>query len=283
MNTFYDRTRLSDEPMVLEDLTVTLLWAGYDSLPPGAWYHPSLSNYHWRLYHNTAPGGHLGLGDSNLDLVPDEVYLIPSGLDLSSDNDRQFEQFYVHFDLSGVPPIVLQEVFPGPVMLPHSEVLCDMMRELSTNLLRWGYADFSNQCQLKGVVYSALGCYFRAASQDVFERCRLRVAALRPILPALQFIQERLNLTITNDEMAKTCAMSEDYFIRRFREAIGLSPTQYVLRRRIGLAAQRLLFSNDTIDRIAEETGFGDRFYFSRIFARQVGQPPAAYRRGPRL
>jgi len=268
---------------VLEDLAVTLLWGGLDDLPPGAWHHPSLSNYHWRLYQNDARGGHLRLPDTTLDIEPQEVYLIPSGLDLKSDNDEHFNQLFIHFDLGGVPPTVLQEIFPGPVKVPHSNLLCDTAQELGHSMRERGYADFSNQCLLKGLVYSALGFYFRAVPVDVLERCRLRVSALRPVQPALQYIQERLSLPITNDEMAKLCTMSEDYFIRRFREAVGLSPAQYILRRRIGLSAQRLLFTNDTIDQIAEQTGFGDRFYFSRVFTRQVGQPPAAYRRGPRL
>jgi len=286
LNQFDNKTSVSgkpEDPSVLEDLVVTLLWGGFDDLPPGAWYHPSLSNYHWRLYQNDGPGGHLFLPNSVLDIEQQEVYLIPSGMELRSDNDQHFNQLYIHFDLSGVPPIVLQEIFPGPVKVPHSKVLCDMANELGNSMRSWGYSDFGNQCQMKGLAYSALGCYFRALSSDLLERCRLRLSALRPVLPALQYIQERLNQQITNDEMAKLCTMSEDYFIRRFREAIGLSPTQYVLRRRIGLSAQRLLFTNDTIDQIAEQTGFGDRFYFSRVFARQVGQPPAAYRRGPRL
>jgi AraC-like DNA-binding protein len=53
----------------------------------------------------------------------------------------------------------------------------------------------------------------------------------------------------------------------------------YLLEWRIALAAQRLLSSHDSIETIAAELGFGNRFYFSRMFKAQVGLSPAAFRR----
>ena len=67
------------------------------------------------------------------------------------------------------------------------------------------------------------------------------------------------------------------------RLQIGQTPAQYVLERRITFAAERLSFSEDSIERIAEVCGFPDRFYFSRMFVRRMGQPPAAYRRTSRV
>ncbi len=73
--------------------------------------------------------------------------------------------------------------------------------------------------------------------------------------------------------------MSGDYFMRRFRECVGQTPQQYVLERWLVAAAQRLVFTDDGIERIAAETGFGNRFYVSRVFARHFGLPPATYRK----
>ncbi len=57
------------------------------------------------------------------------------------------------------------------------------------------------------------------------------------------------------------------------------TPGQYVLERRVALAAQRLALSADAIDEVASTCGFPDRFYFSRVFAKRMGAPPAAYRK----
>jgi len=44
------------------------------------------------------------------------------------------------------------------------------------------------------------------------------------------------------------------------------------------------LLSNDgTIDQVAEDCGFANRFHFSRIFASHMGQGPGKYRRAGRM
>ena len=275
----FERQKL---PVMLEDLDIRLLWAQRDNLPPGWWGHPSLANDYWRLYQNDTEGGWLKLRQSVLPLEAREVYLIPSGLELASDNDAHVRQFYIHFDLRGLPPIVFQEMFPGPVAIPRMPLFCETVFDLGNRVEQTGCADFGTQCLLKGLLYEAFGHYFHSLPPEMLERCWIRVSALKPILPALSYLQDHIGHSVTNEAMAALCSMSEDYFIRRFREAVGVAPAKYVLKRRVALAAQRLLFTDDTIDRIAEETGFGDRFYFSRVFARETGRPPAAYRRGPR-
>jgi AraC-like DNA-binding protein len=76
--------------------------------------------------------------------------------------------------------------------------------------------------------------------------------------------------------------MSENHFIRRFRQAIGLTPASFIQQKRLAAAAQLLLYTDESIDAIALKTGFSDRFYFSRAFRRAMGRPPATYRRLPR-
>jgi transcriptional regulator GlxA family with amidase domain len=132
------------------------------------------------------------------------------------------------------------------------------------------------------MVYEAFGHYLGALPVDLLERGRLRSSALLPVLPAVQHIQDNLARPISNSELAAICSMSEDHFIRRFRGAVGLSPARYILKRRVAFAARQLLSTTLTIEQIAEASGFGDRVYFSRVFARETGRPPAAYRRGPR-
>ena len=63
-----------------------------------------------------------------------------------------------------------------------------------------------------------------------------------------------------------------------FKQHTGYTLKQYILRRRIGEAQDRLSCSSDSITQIAREVGFEDSAYFSRIFTKYVGMSPKFYR-----
>ncbi len=71
---------------------------------------------------------------------------------------------------------------------------------------------------------------------------------------------------------------SESRFIRRFREATGRTPARYVQERRLERASELLVSTDHSIDRIAELSGFANRYYFTRVFTQRMGLPPGRYR-----
>jgi transcriptional regulator GlxA family with amidase domain len=76
--------------------------------------------------------------------------------------------------------------------------------------------------------------------------------------------------------MAKAAAMSDRSFVRRFKEATGFSPMDYVIRKRVHRAT-RLLGDpgpKPSITEIAFACGFNDSNYFTRQFRRVMGSPP---------
>lgn len=88
---------------------------------------------------------------------------------------------------------------------------------------------------------------------------------------------------LTVDAMAAHALMSPRTFARRFREATGATPHDWLTTRRIH-HGQRLLESTDlTIDRVAAACGLGSPANFRLHFHRIVGVPPSDYRRRFRL
>ncbi|TNF63523.1 MAG: helix-turn-helix domain-containing protein [Burkholderiales bacterium] len=79
--------------------------------------------------------------------------------------------------------------------------------------------------------------------------------------------------------MAEISGLSERAFVRRFRQATGLSPLAYVQHIRIEEAKQLLESTAMPVDAIAETLGYEDASFFSRLFKREVRLTPAAYRR----
>ncbi len=59
----------------------------------------------------------------------------------------------------------------------------------------------------------------------------------------------------------------------------GLTPNDYLQRLRIGAAETRLASSDDTVEQIAQDVGYGDRAAFAKLFKRITGNTPSEHRR----
>ncbi len=84
---------------------------------------------------------------------------------------------------------------------------------------------------------------------------------------------------ITGERLEKHFFKNFDYMNRIFKKAIGKTIFQWLNDYRIS-EAQKLLQSNYYTHRqIAENTGFSNEFYFSRVFKKLTGSTPSEYRR----
>lgn len=78
---------------------------------------------------------------------------------------------------------------------------------------------------------------------------------------------------------AEAAGISLHHFLRLFHEVHGLTPHQYLARRRICLAKQLLEESDMTVSEVAVQLGFSGVSAFGRMFKQQVGCSPTAFRR----
>lgn len=95
----------------------------------------------------------------------------------------------------------------------------------------------------------------------------------------LQWAQANLDGLLDVETLARRAAMSPRTFARRFRDTIGSTPHQWVLRQRVMLA-QRLLESTDLpVDTIAWQCGLGSPQNLRINFRQIMGATPTDYRR----
>jgi transcriptional regulator GlxA family with amidase domain len=80
-------------------------------------------------------------------------------------------------------------------------------------------------------------------------------------------------------QMVQRSGLPERSFKRRFQQAAGMSPLEYVHNLRLEEAKLMLERNDQPIEAIANEVGYEDAGFFSRLFRRQVGITPAAYRK----
>ena len=79
--------------------------------------------------------------------------------------------------------------------------------------------------------------------------------------------------------LAQHAGMSERSFLRRFKQATGLTPVTYLQSLRVEAARSRLELTRDSFERISWDVGYGDTTAFRRVFQRIVGLTPSEYRR----
>jgi AraC family transcriptional regulator len=100
------------------------------------------------------------------------------------------------------------------------------------------------------------------------------------VIRAIRLMEKRISdTTIPNKDLADAGRMSVNGFARLFREQTGYTPHRYLMRMRIEKASGLLHHSGMSIETIASECGFSDRYYFTRIFSNLSGISPAAYRK----
>lgn len=95
---------------------------------------------------------------------------------------------------------------------------------------------------------------------------------------ALQYIDDNIAQPVTTTELAQCAAVTTSQLTRLFRAALGTTPLQYALRRKIHQAQRLLLTTHLSVAAIAHDTGFHDTSYFIRVFKRQLALTPAEYR-----
>lgn len=95
----------------------------------------------------------------------------------------------------------------------------------------------------------------------------------------MDWARANLHRQITVEELAQRAYVSRRTLIRRFHDAVGVAPQQWLLRQRL-LAAQDLLETTSlSVEEIAQRSGMGSAANLRHHFNAQLGVSPLAYRR----
>jgi transcriptional regulator GlxA family with amidase domain len=118
----------------------------------------------------------------------------------------------------------------------------------------------------------------REGSQAQYTRPRRVADETNPLNPVLDWARGRLHETLTVGRLAHVAHLSERTFARRFRDALGITPLQWLLQQRVRLAQELLETTDETIENIARRAGFGTAATLRYHFGRVTSVSPQQYR-----
>lgn len=118
----------------------------------------------------------------------------------------------------------------------------------------------------------------RAGGQAQFIPAPVAQAARHDLSGLLDWARLHLMQPLSVAQLASRMAMSERTFLRRFREATGLTPKAWLQHERMARARSLLENSETSVERIAEQCGFRTVESFRLAFRGNVGLSPRAYR-----
>lgn len=235
------------------------------------WNHPRVDSPFWRLYYNPVAGSRIDVGSEAIALKPDRCVLIPAGtiFDCVQESER-VKHLWLHFTVTQPePPDVA-----GPVQVRITHPMRAVLDEAIVEHAKPASGDRDRALQALG---SAL-----------VHLCLPHIEVPEPspvpewLMPVLEHVRRFPNEDLRNSTLAKISGKSLEHFIRGFSTHMKRTPAAYVSETRVRLAAERLALEDDSIEQIAKATGFPNRHYFSRVFAKQMGCGPAEFRRRQR-
>lgn len=104
----------------------------------------------------------------------------------------------------------------------------------------------------------------------------IELQATPSTLKALKHINENITEQISIAALAEQCRTSISALERNFKKDVGISPSKYILERRLSLALSYLK-GNFSILEVCEKSGFSDYSYFIACFKRRFNVTPFQY------
>ena len=230
------------------------------------WQVPMRSLPLWHVYWNLTAGARLILADREIPMKPDCIYLVPGDLRFGAASAGGFEQFFCDFLLEG-------EKFARI----RKEPIVFSIRPYEALLKKFRNEKFS------ALTVNALILFLLdEIPESAFEQQKSPPLDPR-IRMALDIIAAAISKSpipkLDNGELARKIGMSVTSFQHLFKREMKIPPCRYIMNKRLELAWDLLKIDKCNIKRIAEVTGFSNRYRFTTAFTRMYGISPGNCRK----
>ena len=225
------------------------------------------------------------LQDEVYQVKPGEILIIPSGCLHALTESPETQRYLLLFeptplmslrDIPGMNPLLQKPIYLHGDTDVQRQAKALLRQVVDCYLVRepmWNTQCYSYLLQL----YALLGRqYLRAtAPQQYVERRSIDPAIMNS---AMTYINEHYMDDISLEDVALFAGFSKYYFSRMFKQFSGLPFSEYLTRKRLNVASDLLVRTNQPIREIAVSSGFGSTATFNRTFREHKNCTPSQFR-----
>ena len=245
--------------------------AGARFFPKGFMYNPE-SNRHWEWGAILEGGLEFEYNNQNVKAQKGSCYIMPPDLFLTA---RPINKpFLVWIEINGPVSVkAIQKVSGKSNNLVLNKFTLEQMKHILTiaHLLHehpYGY-ELSVHNNLWGFLANSI-YPGNPSSRSVTQEIQNVIVYLK---------NQKTIENCTLHQLAQIAGLPVETFRKRFLNETGESPIKYLLKTKIKRAKELLSIKGLTLKEVAQETGFDDPYYFSRIFKKYEGLSPTEYRK----
>lgn len=263
------------------------------------WNYNNVISPYFRIYYIDEGEGYILSSDEKIKLEAGQLYIVPSFTVCNLHCSEYLSQYFLHFFEESAEGISLFQHNRRVLKIPATEGdIANFKRLLYINPGRGinrsdnpkvyekndfikGYQELNNRVtpsvfiETQGIILQLISRFMDSA--DFLARAASPIP--RGIIEAISFIQMNLKQTLTVELLAGRANLHPNYFSRLFLKHTGVRPVVYIQEKRIERAQYLIATTTQSLTSIAEETGFDNLFYFSKIFKKVTGIAPGGYRK----
>ena len=258
------------------------------------WNWKNIKSPFTRIYYVPEGTAHIVLSSGTYTLRPGFLYIIPALVKHGYICNSYFAHYYLHIYEESYTSYSFMDEWDFPVEIESNYIDIFLMKRLceinpSKQLPSSDPESYDNDPTLKqrilqnktqslcdiiesrGIVYQLVSRFMKSGNlkTDIIDK---------RISDSVIYIKENIMKNIEISTLAEISCLSKDHFIRLFKKETGITPQQYINRKKIEKSQLILITSELSVKSIAYLLAFDDHSYFNRLFKKITGETPLQFR-----
>ncbi|MFS0724807.1 AraC family transcriptional regulator [Paenibacillus sp. 1P07SE] len=262
------------------NMDLKLYYCGAENCPPGHSWGPGVKD-HYKIHYVSSGKGTFLCDGKEYTISPGDGFLIcpDTPCTYKADGDDPWSYSWVAFSGMHAQTYLKRAGLSRSQPVFHCAGDADVqIRSCFANMLEASRYEHSRDMKLLSALYAFLGIIIDHVGAKTPEEYAANVKE-HYIYQAVNFIETNYSHSINIEDLARELNLNRKYMSKLFKEIVGVTPQNYLIRYRMERAAELMKNTTLSIGEIAQSVGYPDQLLFSRMFKKVMGASPRDHRK----